>query len=612
MVDDFMLDDKIIKDKGHLGEDILNNIIKNLKKADEAIEGAYQEINKHDELDHVYYESFDEDLREFNKYRWKYDDFTSYADEYEALVDSKFKNNMEHLCEKLSDIRLEDIKIDNNLGIIDSEGSHYDTFGGTRLKYKINIEDLLNVGSVDEAMKAEYEERRQMVQVMQKMVEEDNWPEGISEEQKGAIREYINSLNGGALESYDDEIKNLLTQGEFNFITEGEQNLSLGLDFVPVVGDVKGIIEACTGKELITNRELSDEEKAMTGISSVIGFIPGVGEIGAIAKAGEKLGAKMAVKEAAKYTIKETMQGAGMYGASSIASDLGITPKEQLMAIGGMSLFRSGKAALKNPQVNAALNNAADITKATVKDAIESSAGRVTLSCNGAGTMQQLYESFKKVTKERKALRESIASSESSLTITPVPKNTKDIKLKEANVSVQNSVSNVEKDIEAEIKNTTERVSKPERLIPGNVGVVTGGDSTKLGKNIMESMGLKRSTKWTGHQAQHIIPAEMSDNPIIKKIGMNLDDSTNGILLRTPDAKLSAMSKHRGYHSVYNDVVKNQLNKMDINQSVEVLQKQVFDLQSDLRKLQESGVPLYPSQGATVDLWERSLNRIRK
>ena len=51
---------------------------------------------------------------------------------------------------------------------------------------------------------------------------------------------------------------------------------------------------------------------------------------------------------------------------------------------------------------------------------------------------------------------------------------------------------------------------------------------------------------------------------------------------------------------------------MDINQSVDVLQKQVFDLQRDLRKPQESGLPLYPNQGATVELWERSLSRIRK
>ncbi|MBV7276078.1 AHH domain-containing protein, partial [Clostridium sp. PL3] len=128
----------------------------------------------------------------------------------------------------------------------------------------------------------------------------------------------------------------------------------------------------------------------------------------------------------------------------------------------------------------------------------------------------------------------------------------------------------------------------------------------------MESMGLKRSTKWTGNQAQHIIPAEMADNPVIQKIGMDLDNASNGILLRTPDAELSAMSRHRAYHSVYNDVVRNELNKLDINQSVDVLQKQVFDLQNDLRRLQESGVPLYPSQGATVDLWERSLDRIRK
>ncbi|NFQ68131.1 hypothetical protein FDG00_10980 [Clostridium sporogenes] len=124
---------------------------------------------------------------------------------------------------------------------------------------------------------------------------------------------------------------------------------------------------------------------------------------------------------------------------------------------------------------------------------------------------------------------------------------------------------------------------------------------------MMESIGLERSTKWAGHQAQHIIPAEMADNPIIKKIGMDLDNATNGILLRTPDGELSAMSRHRD-----NDVVRSELNKLNINQSVDVLQKQVFDLQSDLRRLQESGLPLYPSQGATVDLWEKNLNKIRK
>ena len=150
-----------------------------------------------------------------------------------------------------------------------------------------------------------------------------------------------------------------------------------------------------------------------------------------------------------------------------------------------------------------------------------------------------------------------------------------------------------------------------ERLIPGMEGVVAGGDSTKLGKNMMESMGLPRGTNWTGHQAQHIIPVEMANHPVLQRIGMDLDDASNGLFLRTPADDISAMSRHRGYHSTYNEFVKTQLNAMDISQSVDVLQKQVYDLQQNLKYLQQRGLPLYPSQGATVDLWQRSLERIQ-
>ena len=150
-----------------------------------------------------------------------------------------------------------------------------------------------------------------------------------------------------------------------------------------------------------------------------------------------------------------------------------------------------------------------------------------------------------------------------------------------------------------------------ERLIPGMEGVVTGGDSTKLGKNMMESMGLPRGTNGTGHQAQHIIPVEMANHPVLQRIGMDLDDASNGLFLRTPADDISAMSRHRGYHSTYNEFVKTQLDAMDISQSVDVLQKQVYDLQQNLKYLQQRGLPLYPSQGATVDLWQRSLERIQ-
>ncbi|EDX69906.1 AHH domain-containing protein [Bacillus cereus] len=167
--------------------------------------------------------------------------------------------------------------------------------------------------------------------------------------------------------------------------------------------------------------------------------------------------------------------------------------------------------------------------------------------------------------------------------------------------SIQSRISNLES---GGVKGTGEG----SRIIPGTPGIVTGGNSTKLGKNMMTEMGLRRSTKWSGYQAQHIIPSEMADNPVIKKIGMNFDDSSNGIFLRVPDDNISTMARHRGYHSVYNEVVARALNKMDINQSIDSLQKQVYDLQKNLRKLQGNGLPLYPSQGATVELWERKQN----
>ena len=131
---------------------------------------------------------------------------------------------------------------------------------------------------------------------------------------------------------------------------------------------------------------------------------------------------------------------------------------------------------------------------------------------------------------------------------------------------------------------------------------------------MMESMGMKRSTKWTGYEAQHIIPREMKHHPVLKKIGMNLDDASNGIFLRTPGSDVSAMSRHRGYHKVYSDFVRTQLDLIDISQSSEAIQKQVLNLQSNLRKLTESGLPLYGNRergfGATIDLWQRSLDRL--
>lgn len=149
------------------------------------------------------------------------------------------------------------------------------------------------------------------------------------------------------------------------------------------------------------------------------------------------------------------------------------------------------------------------------------------------------------------------------------------------------------------------------RLIPGFTGKVTGGNSQKLGKNMMQAMGLSRRTKWKGYQAQHVIPVELRDHPALKAIGFHLDDASNGIFLRKPQNDVSASSRHQGYHGPYNRFVEAKLNRIDLNSNIQSVQKEVKSLQTTLKKMQQSGIVLYTNQGASLDLFERTYNRIQ-
>ena len=151
---------------------------------------------------------------------------------------------------------------------------------------------------------------------------------------------------------------------------------------------------------------------------------------------------------------------------------------------------------------------------------------------------------------------------------------------------------------------------KKGRIVPGKDGVVTGGNSSTLGKNMLKELGVSKG-KWTGYQAQHIIPSQLSNHPVLQKIGINLDDASNGIFLRIPGNNISPMSRHRGFHSVYSEFVKQELNKINLSNDSLTIQKQVQTLQNKLRRLQNSGLPLYSSDGATVELWRKHYNKLK-
>ena len=81
------------------------------------------------------------------------------------------------------------------------------------------------------------------------------------------------SLEDARRQADGNKTEQASTQSNSNVI---KTVVSTFLDFVPVVGNIKGGYEAATGKDLITGRQLTPTERAMAGASAVTG---GVGAV---------------------------------------------------------------------------------------------------------------------------------------------------------------------------------------------------------------------------------------------------------------------------------------------------------------------------------------------
>ena len=403
-------------------------------------------------------------------------------------------------------------------------------------------------------------------------------------------------------------IRNYLTSGEFN-----HEAYHPARDFLSGLLDitiVKPVIEFFTGTDLITGERLTEAQKYQKMAGAIVDMFT-FGQ-GLAAMKGAGLVGKELCKAFGKTMLVEVASSASAYTVGYGVEAMGLPPQIAWMlgAATGCIVSTAGmNLVFRNPKTGVVREcSLEEITSLEKLDASE-----IDITKLGKEVPADDLELYMRYQKE--GLIEHFTDSEKK-TISRIE--TMGIKGDECEEILRARG----REFNRPPREEPEKVLPPrkesegkggtgERLIPGVEGVVTGGDSTKLGKNMMESMGLPRGTNWTGHQAQHIIPAEMANHPVLQRIGMDLDDASNGLFLRTPADDVSAMSRHRGYHSTYNEFVKTQFDAMDISQSVDVLQKQVYDLQQNLKYLQQSGLPLYPSQGATVDLWQRSLERIQ-
>ncbi|MEI7252153.1 AHH domain-containing protein, partial [Pectobacterium versatile] len=136
------------------------------------------------------------------------------------------------------------------------------------------------------------------------------------------------------------------------------------------------------------------------------------------------------------------------------------------------------------------------------------------------------------------------------------------------------------------------------------------GCSTTLGKNMMQGMGLPRSSKWSGYQAHHVIPKELANHPALKKINYYIDNANNGIFLRKVDDGVSAMARHQGNHHGYTDAIRGALDRIDLNQSVSSISKQVTQIQNAAKKGMMDGMPIRSKDMWNADIFGKDIGQV--
>ena len=489
-------------------------------------------------------------------------------------IDHPFYEAMDKVGAKLEALNIQQYKTTNKVGYkrIESMTDPYGHPVGTKevVPAEIGIDELYKVDSpYRTALQKSYEEFKKSKDYKEHKLTETEYVQAMHQTR---AFEYV---------SIDDEKSKI----------EMWRNIALGVGlvvltiFCPPAGAVAGVAlasadmySAATGKDWGTGRELDTSERTLRGTFALFDLIPAGKYLGTLAKTGKTAGLT-AVKSSLKTTLKEGLE----QGTKNLDSFKGVLKNAKGLGDNVLSQIKTYGKQLDNLRPSKILSNSAE----SLSDGLR----------HADNVLSEAAQNFRLNIGLEPQLADGVLSSGGGK-LSHLADN--------LSAFAKNLDGSVDDVMEAGSKAGTENF----RLIPGEPGVVTGGNSTNLGKNMLEEMGIKRSAKWKGYQAQHIIPSEMASHPVIQKMGMNLDDASNGKFLRIPDDTISPMSRHRGYHSTYNDFVKSKLDQIDINLSPEDLQVEVKKLQRNLNVLQSKGLPLYPNQGATQELWERFYNKL--
>ena len=411
----YYFEEGIISEKMGCGAECTSSIIRNLNEADYIIKKAFKEINSHDKLSKVSFVSCSNKVGEI---QCMYDNYIQSRDlycEYGNDVDKKFTKEQEKVCDSLGDLNINKITVGDNLGV-------YDYQRPDSVK-TLNLSVLLSYGDIDKALRDDYEKQVKNIEYLRELAKLDDseWPPEYTAEQVKAIKDYVKYLDDNEIrfDTYEKERQKFLESDDLNFITKGEERLSLILDFIPGVGLIKGGYETIVGVDPITKRKLSGVERGITGFACLLDA-KGLYKIGKTAfKVSVKDGAKFGSKYLAKEFAKDTIGGYGFYAATQAADKAGIGPKGQLAIIGGLLAYGNRKkiagavskadAKLKGINKGSFLDEMRLTNKAEYKRLMSNLSDvtkdkKVYMSCFGAGTFEQIYKSNKNLREVTKIL----------------------------------------------------------------------------------------------------------------------------------------------------------------------------------------------------------------